>query len=83
MSLRKARAELKMLKETVAPKHERPRTVYVQAFRGETEDEALARYGIDQRHAAIRFVSLQHEGDMWLAALDDGKTHEERLEELI
>jgi hypothetical protein len=55
MSIRKAKLELQKLKEVVAPK--RPPGTYLR-IEGETEGEALARYGIAEWPDDARFISV-------------------------
>jgi hypothetical protein len=55
MSIRKAKLELQKLKEVVAP-NRGPET-YLR-IEGETEGEALARYGIAEWPGDARFVHL-------------------------
>jgi hypothetical protein len=55
MSVRKAKLELQKLKQVVAPK--RSPAIYLR-IEGETEGEALARYGISEWPEDARFIHL-------------------------
>jgi hypothetical protein len=64
MSVRKAKAELKQLKESMG--HSKPVIVWVEAYRGQTREQALERHGIDKWREGIIFIDEASEWDKYL-----------------